>query len=444
MPWVFLAVAIVGACFTVNALWPTRRWQFLALSFFASWITGELAIWHLLWQAVATVVFVRLGALDDWPGVVALVVTVVSWAGLAWLVSVSLRASSVVEQALREGLGEDYAQQITGRRPSRVARRAVARQLAFPFLLRDRRVQRVKNIRYAEGGGRRHLLDVWRPKHLDEGPAPVLLQIHGGAWMIGDKGQQALPLMLHLAGEGWVCVANNYRLSPRAKFPDHLIDCKLALAWVREHIADYGGDPDLVVVTGGSAGAHLAMLTALTSNDPRFQPGFEDVDTSVSGCVPFYGPTDLVDLFRIEQRGGRRVRNDMTRWLMGSTPEDDPGAWADASPVTHVRPDAPPFFVVHGTNDNLVPVRQARALVAALRAESRQPACYAEIPGASHAFEVFHSLRAGIVVNGVDRFLAWLESTRVSDATRSLTAPAASRSPDPPTPPGRGGPPAPA
>jgi len=329
-----------------------------------------------------------------------------------------------VERALEEGLGDDYAARITGRRPTRVARRAVARQLAFPLLLRDRRVDRVKDLRYAEGAGRRHLLDVWRPKRPSEhGPAPVLLQIHGGAWIVGDKAQQGLPLMLHLAAEGWVCVAINYRLSPRVKFPDHLVDCKLALAWIREHIADYGGDPDFVVVTGGSAGAHLAMLTALTPNDARFQPGFEDVDTSVSGCVPFYGPTDLVDLFRIDQRGGRNFRNNMTRWLMGSTPEDDPGGWADASPITHVGPGAPPFFVVHGANDNLVPVRQARALVAALRAESHERVCYAEIPGASHAFEVFHSVRAGIVVNAVDRFLAWLESTRPLDATRALTTP---------------------
>jgi len=427
VPWLFLAVAVVGAWFTANALWPTRRWQLLALSFFAGWMTGELAIWHIAWQALATLVFVRLGALDAWPGWLGLGITLASWAGLLWLIAVSTRASAIVEHALVDGLGDDYEEQITGRRPTRVARRTIARQLALPLVLRDRRVERIKNLRYAEGGGRRHLLDVWRPKHSTESGAdraPVLLQIHGGAWVVGDKGQQGLPLMLHLAAEGWVCVAINYRLSPRARFPDHLVDCKLALAWIRDHIAEFGGDPDFVVVTGGSAGAHLAMLTALTPNDPRFQEGFEDVDTSVQGCVPFYGPTDLVDLFRVEQRSGTRLRNNMTQWLMGATPEEAPSAWEDASPVTQVRADAPPFFVVHGTNDNLVPVRQARAFVAALRAESREPVCYAEIPGASHAFEVFHSVRTGIVVNGVDRFLAWLESTQKRDEMAPLTSPA--------------------
>src|SRR3989442_2578192 len=103
------------------------------------------------------------------------------------------------------------------------------------------------------------------------------------------------PLMLPLAAEGWVCVAANYRLSPRAAFPEHLIDCKLALRWVREHIESFGGDPDFVVVTGGSAGGHLAALVALTANAPEYQPGFEDTDTSVTACVPFYGVYDLVE-----------------------------------------------------------------------------------------------------------------------------------------------------
>src|SRR4029453_6269860 len=140
--------------------------------------------------------------------------------------------------------------------------------LLLPFYLRDRHVERVKNIPYAEGAGRRHLLDVWRPKS-GAHKAPVLFQLHGGAWMVGDKSQQALPLMLHVAAEGWVCVAANYRLSPRASFPDQLLDCKLALRWIREHIAEYGGDPDFVVVTGGSAGGGPRALLAPT---PKHTP----------------------------------------------------------------------------------------------------------------------------------------------------------------------------
>ena len=100
--------------------------------------------------------------------------------------------------------------------------------------------------------------------------------------------------MLHeLAQRGWVCVAINYRLSPKATWPDHIVDCKRALAWVQDHIAEYGGDPSFVAVSGGSAGGHLSALAALTPNAAEWQPGFEDADTSVDACIPFYGVHDM-------------------------------------------------------------------------------------------------------------------------------------------------------
>ena len=406
--WIFLAVSIVGAAFTINAYRPSSRWQLLGVSFFAGWFTGELALFHLAWQLVATVVFVSLGALDEWPGVVGLVISVASWIGLVWIQVVALRSGRVMEQALRAELGDDYRAQIAPGLAERLARRPSLLRLLFPFYLRDRKVERIKNIQYAPGGGRRHRLDVYRPRAGVEG-APVLLQIHGGAWVIGDKAQQGLPLMLHLAARGWVCVANNYRLSPRATFPDHLVDCKLALSWVREHIAEYGGNPDFVVVTGGSAGGHLASLVALTANDPVFQPGFEGVDTSVSACVPFYGVYDLADVFQ-GRRGPARASQRFERMIMGTTVDDDRAAFEQASPLHHVSHDDPPFFVIHGENDNLVPVAQARQFVAELRAVSGEPVLYAEIPGASHAFEIFNSVRTANAVFGVERFLAWLYS----------------------------------
>jgi acetyl esterase/lipase len=409
MGWAYLAVSLVGAWFTLNAYRPSRRWQLLALSFFAGWLTAELAVFHIAWQVAATVVFLWLGALGSWPGVAGLVITVASWTGLLWMQLVSERSVRVIEDALREGLGPDYRAEIAPGLAERLARQSSRRHLLLPFYLRDRRVERVKDIQYAPGAGRRHLLDVWRPRG-DVHRAPVLLQLHGGAWMVGDKAQQALPLMLHLAVQGWVCVAANYRLSPRVTFPDHLIDCKLALRWIRENITDYGGNPDFVVVTGGSAGGHLAALLALTPNDPEYQPGFEDTDTSVTACVPFYGVYDLVEAFDPPDHRGERIGQWLARRIIGATVEEDQERFVRASPIYHVGPHAPAFFVIHGTSDNLVPVHQARRFVAALRSVSHEPVVYAEIPAASHAFEVFHSVRTEHVVNGVERFLAWLHS----------------------------------
>jgi len=230
--------------------------------------------------------------------------------------------------------------------------------------------------------------------------------------------------MLHLAAKGWVCVAANYRLSPRATFPDHLVDCKRALAWIRAHIAEYGGDPDFVVVTGGSAGGHLASLVALTPNDPRYQPGFEAADTRVTACVSFYGVYDLVAMFEAS-RVPRLYADRFERMLIGTTLKADRAPFVEASPIAHVGAGAPAFFIVHGASDNLVPVTQARRFAGALRAVSREPVVYAEIAGASHAFEVFHSVRTGHVVNGVDRFLAFLFSVRAgrSPADRARPSP---------------------
>lgn len=412
MPWLYLASSIVGAGFTLSAYRPSRRWL-AAPTFFAAWLTGELAAWHLAWQLVATTVFVWLGALDAWPGWLALAITLASWAGLAGIVVASRRASLTIDAALRAGLGHALA----GSAPVRRSRR----ELVLPLWLRDGRVERIKDVRYAPGGGRRHLLDVYRPRGGAIERAPVLLQIHGGAWIIGDKGQQALPLIVAMAAHGWVCVASNYRLSPRATFPDHLVDCKLALKWVREHISEYGGDPDLVVVTGGSAGGHLAAMLALTTNDPVYQPGFEDVDTAVAACVPFYGVYDFTEIFDTHGRG-EAAAEWLAHRVMKTTIARDRAAFEAASPMNYVHADAPPFFVLHGTRDNLVPIAQARRFAAALRATSPQPVLFAEVPGASHAFDVFHSVRTGHAVAGVSRFLEWVRASASSVASGDAAA----------------------
>ncbi len=100
-------------------------------------------------------------------------------------------------------------------------------------------------------------------------------------------------MLSHLAANGWVCFNLNYRLSPGATFPDHLVDLKAGLAWIREHADQWGIDPNFIAVTGGSAGGHLAALMGLTANDPEYQPGFEDADTSLQAAVPIYGVYDF-------------------------------------------------------------------------------------------------------------------------------------------------------
>ena len=411
MPWTFLAVSLLGALFTWNAHHPRTGGSKLGLpSFLFGWLTGELAIHHIAWQALASAIFIWGGALDAWPGWLGLLVTLGSWWGLLRLLTVARQSEGTMEQALREGLGDTYAAGLA-RWP--LTPELPRGRLALPLWLTDPAVQVTRNLRYADGAGRRHLLDVYAPRAGTE-HAPVLLQIHGGAWIMGEKREQARPLMNHMAARGWVCVAINYRLSPKHRFPAHLLDIKLAIRWIRDHIHEFGGDPDFLVATGGSAGGHLSALTALSANDPEYQPGFEDVDTSVRACVPFYGIYDFAN--RYGQLGWEGMSKFLGERVFERPFAEDPQAFRKASPVERVHPDAPPFLVIHGDADSLAPVQESRSFVQVLRESSKSPVAYAEIPGAQHAFEVFHSPRTHRVVQGVERFLAYVY-TRYQDGS---------------------------
>ncbi len=393
-PWLFLLASLVGAGFTLAALVQARRLYVAGLPYFmAAWLTGEMPLHHLAWQAVATLVFGAFGAFREIPGLVGLGITFASWAGLLAVHARALRADASTRRLLGDaGLRwDEWVPPWHG---------------LHPFRMRREGVEVVRNLEYGPSlpgdKGKRNRLDVIRPK----GPGqrrPALLQIHGGGWVMGEKEQQGQPLMHHLAERGWVCFAINYRLSPRATFPDHIVDVKRALVWIRRHAEELGIDPDFIAVTGGSAGGHLAALTALSVDDPRFQPGFEEESTRVAACVPFYGVYDFRD--RRQIRGSMSMEPFLSRMVMKCRPEEDPELWEAGSPIARVHADAPPFLVVQGTHDSLVFVEEARAFVEALREKSHSPVLYLELEGAQHAFDTFHSVRSAHAVRAVTAFL---------------------------------------
>lgn len=135
----------------------------------------------------------------------------------------------------------------------------------------------------------------------------------------------------------------------------------------------------------------MASISALTPSEPAFQPGFESADTSVTAAICLYG-------------------------YFGHYYGMSPHATPPSSPMAYDASDAPPFFITHGDLDTWVPVEQARDLVAKLRSESANPVVYAELPGAHHAFDLFHSPRSDSVVNGIEAFTAWVRSRQTQDA----------------------------
>ena len=395
-----LLQGVAAALNAANALRPPRDPGRLTIPSFAG---GALTTELPLAAAAATLLpqlgLAAAGATRTPAGRLGLALSLGAVAGLAGVAAAARPAEDVLDRALAETFGPGYRSRVRhpawpepdaplGRRPG------VVRM----FQVRGRYAHDV-DIPYGPAGLRNHL-DVWRRTDLPaDAKAPVLVQVHGGAWVVGSKQEQAFPLMSHLAERGWVCVSLNYRLGPRSTWPDMIVDVKRAVAWVKEHIAEYGGDPGFVAITGGSAGGHLTALHALTAPDRRWQPGFEDVDTSVVAAVPFYGVYDWTD----PRDAGliRLVERRVIKRTLGEAPE----IFREASPRHAIRPDAPPFFVLHGTNDSLVSVRGARRFVGELRATSTSPVAYAELPGAQHAFEIFGSRRAHASAEAVERFL---------------------------------------
>jgi acetyl esterase/lipase len=406
----FLLSGVVAAAVTGSAWRPPDRsaatpWS--PLQFLSGLPTSELPLSTLGVQAVVGLAAARGGGTRGVRGAVGLGLTAASFAGLVALQREAGRSDDVLERALQEGLGDDYRERITepfSPLPDVPLTRRSAMLSGFGA---RRRYAATRDLAYGDHG-RHNRLDIWRRADLPaEAGAPVLVQVHGGAWMMGEKRGQAHPLMAHLAERGWVCVTINYRLSPRAAWPDHIVDVKRALAWTRANIADHGGDPSFMVITGGSAGGHLSALAALTPGHAAFQPGFEDADTSVAAAVPFYGVYDFTNR---DGTAGRALVPFLERRVMRSRLADERAVWDGASPLSHIRPDAPPFFVLHGANDVLVPVEQARSFVRALRAASHNPVVYAELPQAQHGFDVLPSVRVHHTVGAVERFLAVVRS----------------------------------
>ncbi len=390
---------LLVAALTANAVRPLPGYYTGIPVMVAGWMTSELAPHLAAASALDTGVQLARGRRDP----VGLALAAGSLTALGAIVAVSQSAKGDVERALCEALGEEYRDRLSATY-AQLDLSTPLRELAMPFRLHRDEVEILRDIPYGEHG-RRGMLDLYRQRDADLKNAPVLLQVHGGGWVLGRKEDQGVPLMLHMAARGWVCVAINYRLSPRARFPDHVVDVKRAIAWLREHGSAYGADPAFLAVTGGSAGGHLAALAALTPNDPEYQPGFEDADTSVQAAVPHYGVYDFAGTT------GRRAVQMRDRFLGPRVLFKDPASsvadFERASPLLRVTDEAPPFFVVHGRNDSLVDVAQARAFVQRLRAVSHHPVAYAELPGTQHAFDVFPSVRSAHVVRGVDRFLRW-------------------------------------
>lgn len=312
-----------------------------------------------------------------------------------------------------------------------------------PLLLGSPQAVWQRNIGYGvhPETGTQLLADLWLPSGGVARSGLAVLYVHGGAWRLGTKDMGTRPFFRRLASQGHVVMDIDYTLAPSTDVPGEVRDVKRALIWLKQHAAAYGVHPDRIVLMGGSAGGHLALLTAYSPNDPSLQPDGSPVDTSVRAVISFYGPADFLDLYDdVERSRERLVRRKRIRpygaaiegmlqmgglippktpideagnyiaELLGAEPSEQPELYRRLSPTGRVGPHCPPTLLLQGTADVFGIARSARRLYYELQAAGIA-SILVEFPNTDHAFDLVlpHlSPAAQAATYDVERFLALL------------------------------------
>jgi acetyl esterase/lipase len=247
-----------------------------------------------------------------------------------------------------------------------------------------------RNLEYVKGGHERQRLDLYVPAKVDA-PVPVIVWVHGGAWLGGSKegGGPALPFV----GKGYAVASINYRLSQHAVFPAQIEDCKAAIRWLRANAKTYNLNPQRIGVWGASAGGHLVALlgTAGGVKELEGKLGNAEQSSRVQAVVDFFGPTDFLQM-DAHALPGARLKHDAPSSpesrLIGGAIQKNVEKVKRANPITYVTKDAPPFLIAHGEKDPLVPCHQSELLYEALK-KAKAEVTFHKIPGAGHGGKGF-------------------------------------------------------
>jgi acetyl esterase/lipase len=254
-----------------------------------------------------------------------------------------------------------------------------------------------RDLAYVDGGHERQKLDLYLPKDR-ENKVPLVVFVHGGAWLAGDKGaaRAALPLV----SQGFAVASINYRLSQHATFPAQIHDCKAAIRYLRANADKYQLDAERIGVWGPSAGGHLAALLGTSGGVESLEGnlGHNDQSSQVQAVVDWFGPTDLV------QMGGSHNRpNAPEARLLGGPVQERLAEAKSANPITYVDSSDPPFLIMHGDKDPVVPYSQSELLDAALR-EAKVEVELVRVAGAGHGGPQFQGRQSGSVMSQVETF----------------------------------------
>ena len=400
MAYVIVALSLFLLLSALTALRPGRRGILKIVAYPVGWAAGELPV-----QAII-IEFVLLGFQWWW-----------GWPPEGWLESLLVAVATLVVVCNLALVAIQFYSRVVVRRamssaPKRPLVVAPAKDDRFSSWWRTllqwpvhpKSMLITRHVPY--GPERRQRLDVWRMSTTPKN-APVCLYVHGGAWTVGDKREQGRPMLHELVSRGWIAVAINYRLAPKDPWPAQIQDVTRALGWVKGSIREMGGDPERVVVAGGSAGGHLAALLALTADDPTWRPTDmpDVVDWSVRASIPFYGVLEMTGDEEVWRGIGHGLVDLLEDYVVQVPIDGNEDLYRAMSPMERITADAPPFLVVQGANDTLVDVNVARTFVARFRETAIAPIYYVEIPFTQHAFDVTASPRTSATTRAVVAFV---------------------------------------
>jgi acetyl esterase/lipase len=240
----------------------------------------------------------------------------------------------------------------------------------------------VSDVQYCTGAGKPLLMDIFVPEMPLRRPAPAVLWLHGGGWERGDKDETTGALLL--TENGFITASINYRLSEVSPFPAAIEDCKCAIRFLRANAAQYGIDPERIGVAGASAGGHLALLVATSSENASLEGsgGWPEVSSRVAAASAWYGPTD----FTVGEKAFDRKNSRAVVKFLGGSINQKPDVYRQASPITYVSSESPPILLVYGDRDETVPFSQATRMLQAYK-RAGATAELIKVVGVGHDFQ---------------------------------------------------------
>jgi acetyl esterase/lipase len=302
------------------------------------------------------------------------------------------------EIAMQQGLGLEYLSTIPANQKDQF------RSYPFSFLdalrgIPQPKVRQQSSLSFAQPEGVPLSLEIYQP--LQPGRYPGVVAIYGGAWQHGDPTANS-DFNRYVAAQGYVVWAIDYRHAPQHRFPSQLEDVQMALNFIQSHADEYETDPERLVLVGRSAGAHLALLAAYSTNQLQ-----------IRGVVNYYGPVDLTSGYNHPPIPDPINTRSLLEDFIGGSPEQFPDRYRQASPLTFVTQPLPPTLLIYGSRDHIVEAQYGQQLHQRLQAVD-SPSVYIEIPWADHSFDsVFNGASSQLALYYAERFIAWSLSQKV-------------------------------